>query len=113
MAGRSGAATLAPMIVGNAYPQLPKLIAANMLREWLKRKYEFEIEQMLPMSVETMAPSGVARSSSRSIWRGCMWLEPLATSSDHGSFSCDQPSSSVFHEACSERTSARRASLFA
>ena len=51
---------------------------------------------MLPMSVDTIAPSGIARSSSRSICRGCMCAESFATSSDHASFSCVQPSSSRF-----------------
>ena len=38
--------------------------------------------------------AGIAFSSSRSIWRGCMWGEPLAILSDQSSFSCAQLSSS-------------------
>ena len=68
---------------------------------------------MLPMSVDTIASFGIARSSSRSIWRGCMCAEPFATSSDHASFSCVQPSSSLSHaafSACDRRERARRGS---
>jgi len=63
---------------------LPKLIAANIERGCSKRRYEFATEQTLPMSVEIIAPCGMACSSSRSIWRGCMNFEPCATSSENG-----------------------------
>ena len=66
-----------------------------MLRGRSKRRYEFDTEQMLPMSVDTIASSGIARSSSRSICRGCMCCESRDTSTDHASFSCVQPSSSL------------------
>jgi hypothetical protein len=38
MAGRPGQATFAPHATGNAYPQLPKLIAANIERGSSKRR---------------------------------------------------------------------------
>ncbi len=34
------------------------------------------------MSVDTIARGGIALSSSRSIWRGCMYFESFATSSE-------------------------------
>src|SRR4029079_3601367 len=111
MAGRSGAATFAPTTVGNAEPQLPKLSAASIERGRLKRRYEFDTEQMLPMSVDTITPSGIALSSSRSICRGCMWVEFFDTSSDHESFSCAHPSSSASHAFFASAISARRDSL--
>ena len=42
------------------------------------------------MSVATIASSGIALSSARSIWRGCMNGEPCATSCDQELFSCAQ-----------------------
>jgi hypothetical protein len=47
-------------------------MAASIERGRSKRRYELDTEQMLPMSVDTMARLGMARSSARSIWRGCM-----------------------------------------
>jgi hypothetical protein len=40
---------------------LPKLIAASIERGSSNRKQEFETEQMLPMTVETIACLGIAR----------------------------------------------------
>jgi len=48
---------------------------------------------MLPMSVEIIACRGIAFSSSRSIWRGCINFESLATSSENGSVSWSAASS--------------------
>src|SRR5207244_9999518 len=107
-AGGSGAATLAPQITGNAEPQLPKLIAANIERGRSKRRYELATEQMLPISVDTMASGGMARSRERSISRGCMRLELAATSSEYGSRSWVQAASSLSQALFSAPMRARR-----
>src|ERR1043166_2828986 len=81
---------------------MPKVIAAKNDGAVSKRRYEFDTEQTLPISVETIASFGIAPASAASAWRGPM--RPF-------SLGDGQCASSSIQACCSFLISARRGLL--
>ena len=78
------------VLIGGA-SGIGRAVAAQLASRGLLLLVDRSLKSLEPVAaeiggtVETIACAGIAFSSSRSIWRGCMSFEPFATSSEYAS----------------------------